>query len=474
MAGFDRAVLIIRHQIEREVTDHLRERPSPIPVDLAYQDDLGPARDKPWGTSHALLRPAITSMHRSPSSTPTTTTGPSHWSSPPTGSRPRRTPASSGTRWWGSESTARSPPPARWRGACARSTTKDAWCASSSASACAATPTASSAPREPDEVEIADDALASMNLWCFPMAVYDRLATGWKEFHAANAEEPRAEFLLPEMVGRGGDQLRGCRRRPAHCLNVARRHLRRGRRAGPRRPPEPSRKIDRVSICSGGVIPSAQVEFGIFNSLYLPHHAHRGRPASAEHNRLMDEVEWMRAADRAGFKYTWATEHHFLTSTRTCRPTSRSSAYVAALTEPHPHRHRHLQHHAAGEPPGPHRRAGRDARSPLRGPLRVRHGPRVVDHRAARLRHQRSRADPRDVRRGRPAVQAHVARDRLLATRAASSRCRRATCCRSRTPKPHPPMWVAAGSARHLREGGAHGPRRAVLHERARRRRWRR
>jgi alkanesulfonate monooxygenase SsuD/methylene tetrahydromethanopterin reductase-like flavin-dependent oxidoreductase (luciferase family) len=27
----------------------------------------------------------------------------------------------------------------------------------------------------------------------------------------------------------------------------------------------------------------------------------------------MDEVAVVRAADRVGFKYTWATEHHFLT-----------------------------------------------------------------------------------------------------------------------------------------------------------------
>jgi alkanesulfonate monooxygenase SsuD/methylene tetrahydromethanopterin reductase-like flavin-dependent oxidoreductase (luciferase family) len=52
------------------------------------------------------------------------------------------------------------------------------------------------------------------------------------------------------------------------------------------------------------------VEFGIFNSLYLPKHlrTHRG----AEHDRLWDEIEWTIAADRAGFKYSWTTEHHFL------------------------------------------------------------------------------------------------------------------------------------------------------------------
>ena len=57
------------------------------------------------------------------------------------------------------------------------------------------------------------------------------------------------------------------------------------------------------------------MEFGIFNSLYTPAPgAERARrPASVEHERLMNEVSWTVAADKAGFKYTWATEHHFLT-----------------------------------------------------------------------------------------------------------------------------------------------------------------
>jgi alkanesulfonate monooxygenase SsuD/methylene tetrahydromethanopterin reductase-like flavin-dependent oxidoreductase (luciferase family) len=54
------------------------------------------------------------------------------------------------------------------------------------------------------------------------------------------------------------------------------------------------------------------VEFGIFNSLYLPKHLREKNGPAAEHMRFMDEVNWTLAADKAGFKYTWATEHHFL------------------------------------------------------------------------------------------------------------------------------------------------------------------
>ena len=102
----------------------------------------------------------------------------------------------------------------------------------------------------------------------------------------------------------------------------------------------------------------------------------------------------------------------------------------------HPPRLGHLQHHAAGQPSGARRRARRDARSPVGGALRVRHGPRLVDHRAARLRHHRSRPHARHVRRGRARVPQDVAAPRSTrASTASSSRCRRATCSRSRTPR---------------------------------------
>jgi alkanesulfonate monooxygenase SsuD/methylene tetrahydromethanopterin reductase-like flavin-dependent oxidoreductase (luciferase family) len=74
------------------------------------------------------------------------------------------------------------------------------------------------------------------------------------------------------------------------------------------------------------------VEFGIFNSLYLPHQLTEADPVSAEHNRLMDEVAWVQAADRAGFKYTWATEHHFLTEYSHLSANESFLAYCAALT----------------------------------------------------------------------------------------------------------------------------------------------
>jgi alkanesulfonate monooxygenase SsuD/methylene tetrahydromethanopterin reductase-like flavin-dependent oxidoreductase (luciferase family) len=54
------------------------------------------------------------------------------------------------------------------------------------------------------------------------------------------------------------------------------------------------------------------MEFGIFNGIALLPAYREQHGEAAEHDRTMDEVEFVVAADKAGFKYTWATEHHFL------------------------------------------------------------------------------------------------------------------------------------------------------------------
>src|SRR5579863_9562758 len=53
------------------------------------------------------------------------------------------------------------------------------------------------------------------------------------------------------------------------------------------------------------------MEFGIFIQMYTPKFRRDVDP-DAEHHALVKELEWVQAADRAGFKYVWLTEHHFL------------------------------------------------------------------------------------------------------------------------------------------------------------------
>ncbi len=77
------------------------------------------------------------------------------------------------------------------------------------------------------------------------------------------------------------------------------------------------------------------MEFGVFNSLYCPKSAVDAgpEPELVEHTRLLDEVTWTRAADRAGFKYTWATEHHFLEEYSHLSANESFLAYLAGVTE---------------------------------------------------------------------------------------------------------------------------------------------
>jgi alkanesulfonate monooxygenase SsuD/methylene tetrahydromethanopterin reductase-like flavin-dependent oxidoreductase (luciferase family) len=53
------------------------------------------------------------------------------------------------------------------------------------------------------------------------------------------------------------------------------------------------------------------MEFGIFIQGYTPNFRREVDP-DAEHHALMNDLEVVQAADKAGFKYVWVTEHHFL------------------------------------------------------------------------------------------------------------------------------------------------------------------
>src|ERR1700721_4394340 len=74
------------------------------------------------------------------------------------------------------------------------------------------------------------------------------------------------------------------------------------------------------------------MEFGIFNAAcVLPKYVEL-HGASAEHARIMDEVAFIVAADKAGFKYTWASEHHFLTEYSHLSASESFRAFGAAKT----------------------------------------------------------------------------------------------------------------------------------------------
>jgi alkanesulfonate monooxygenase SsuD/methylene tetrahydromethanopterin reductase-like flavin-dependent oxidoreductase (luciferase family) len=53
----------------------------------------------------------------------------------------------------------------------------------------------------------------------------------------------------------------------------------------------------------------------------------------AEHNSLLLDIEYVEAADRAGFKYCWATEHHFLDEYSHLSANDAFLGYLAHATE---------------------------------------------------------------------------------------------------------------------------------------------
>ncbi|HUC05291.1 MAG TPA: LLM class flavin-dependent oxidoreductase [Acidimicrobiales bacterium] len=74
------------------------------------------------------------------------------------------------------------------------------------------------------------------------------------------------------------------------------------------------------------------MEFGIFNAACLLPKFRARHGENAEHQRIMDEVAFIVAADQAGFKYTWASEHHFLTDYSHLSASESFLAFVAAKT----------------------------------------------------------------------------------------------------------------------------------------------
>ena len=72
------------------------------------------------------------------------------------------------------------------------------------------------------------------------------------------------------------------------------------------------------------------MEFGIFNAACLLPKYRALHGDTAEHDRIMDEVAFIVAADKAGFKYTWASEHHFLTDYSHLSASESFLAFVAA------------------------------------------------------------------------------------------------------------------------------------------------
>lgn len=74
------------------------------------------------------------------------------------------------------------------------------------------------------------------------------------------------------------------------------------------------------------------MEFGLFIQNYVPKSRREVDPF-AEHHAIMEDIEAVIAADKAGFKYVWITEHHFLDEYSHLSANDVVAGYLAAKTE---------------------------------------------------------------------------------------------------------------------------------------------
>ena len=188
------------------------------------------------------------------------------------------------------------------------------------------------------------------------------------------------------------------------------------------------------------------MEFGLFVQAHVPRHEVEADPEGAEHSRLMRELELAGRLRPRRLEVRLVGRAPLPRGVLAPLGVGDLPALRRGAHEAHPRRLGDLQHHAAGQSPGAHRRARRHARSPERGPLRVRHRPRLVEHRVQGLRHPRRRHHARDVRRVAARDPAHVEARRAYSYEGTYFSMPERNVLPKPYSKPHPPLWVACGS----------------------------
>jgi alkanesulfonate monooxygenase SsuD/methylene tetrahydromethanopterin reductase-like flavin-dependent oxidoreductase (luciferase family) len=74
------------------------------------------------------------------------------------------------------------------------------------------------------------------------------------------------------------------------------------------------------------------VEFGLFIQSFVPKSRREHEP-DAEHHVILEDMEAVIAADKAGFKYVWITEHHFLDEYSHLSANDVVAGYLARATD---------------------------------------------------------------------------------------------------------------------------------------------
>ncbi len=193
-AGFGEVVLIVRSDIEADVREQIRAQHGDLPVHYVRQDDFGPARDKPWGTLHAVLS-AIAVLDRPYA-------------------------VINADDYYGPQSFV--------LGAACMGRLEPGLAANVAFELGKTVPPSGSVTRAVTEVDdgfltaivetedcrrmddgtfsaggrpIPGDTPVSMNFWCFHQSINAEFQERWEKFLAENRDRPKAEAMLPTVVG---------------------------------------------------------------------------------------------------------------------------------------------------------------------------------------------------------------------------------------------------------------------------------
>ena len=193
-AGFERVVLIIRGEIEDDVRSHMAEQHPGLEVDYVLQESLGPRRDKPWGTLHAILSASVVIDGPFAVINADDYYGPSSFGL----AAAELTKSGPGVGANIAFELGKTVPP---RGAVTR-----AQCQVSDGFLTAIVETGG-CERLADGSLVAggevvpENTPVSLNLWCFDQSVLSDFAERWETFYAANSGDPKSECQLPTVVG---------------------------------------------------------------------------------------------------------------------------------------------------------------------------------------------------------------------------------------------------------------------------------
>lgn len=193
-AGFEEVVLIIRSEIEADVREHMSQQHPDLDASYVRQDDLGPPRDKPWGTLHAVLSASGAISDPFAVINADDYYGPASFALAVAQLKEGGAGIASNVAF----EIGNTVPP---EGSVTR-----ALCEVIDGELTKIVET-DGCEREPSGrvmaggAEMPADSPVSMNLWCFDPSVMPAFQERWESFYAVHADEPKSECQLPTVVG---------------------------------------------------------------------------------------------------------------------------------------------------------------------------------------------------------------------------------------------------------------------------------